>query len=467
MIKQYLIPSFILLLFFACSTTKNTSLTSKVDRDHKELFKNFCSSCHGQQGEAFRMRKFKYGSDHQSIVKSISKGITAAGMPAYGAVFNKNEITALSNYILELSQLPKVEGDKTTYFHTEELDIQLDTITTEIEIPWAIEFLPDGSMLITDRDGDFYRRTNAGDLIKIANVPVVNNKSQGGLLDVMVHPDFKKNNIIYLSYSKPKKEDGKDLSTTAVVMSKLINDKLVDVKEIFEALPYFTTNHHYGSRMVMDKNNYIFLTVGDRGKENENPQDLKSMCGKVHRIHEDGRIPSDNPYVGQPGISGSIWSWGHRNPQSIAIHPTTGDLWTNEHGPKGGDEVNISKPKLNFGWPLATFGINYNGTKITDNTSYEGTVDPLHYWLPSIGPSDGIFVKNDLYGEWKGNYLVSSLSFKYLERCILEGNKIVKREKLFENIGRIRSIKEGPDGLIYIGCEVPGKIFRIRPISKK
>jgi aldose sugar dehydrogenase len=464
MINKFLCLGILVSIFFACSSTKNNLALAKTDRDHKALYSEFCSSCHGKQGESFRLKAFKYGNTEAAISKSISTGIVAAGMPAYGNSFSKNEIVAMTNYIQQLSKLPKVEINNSTYFKSEVMNLQLDSLTTEVNTPWAIEFLPDRSMLITDRDGDFYRRTEAGQMIKIANVPKVNAKSQGGLLDVLVHPDFNTNKIIYLSFSKPKMEAEKTLSTTAVIMAKLENDALVDVKEIFEALPYFSTNHHYGSRMIIDKDKYLFITVGERGKENENPQNLKSMLGKIHRLHDDGSIPKDNPYLGQEGIAPSTWSWGHRNPQSIAIHPTTGEIWANEHGPKGGDEINIVKPKNNYGWPVTTYGINYNGTKITDKTSQEGVTDPIHYWLPSIGPSDGLFVTSDLYGSWKGNYLASSLSFSYLERCTLDGNKVVKREKLFEGIGRVRSIKQGPDGLIYMGLETPGRIYVIRPI---
>jgi glucose/arabinose dehydrogenase len=218
--------------------------------------------------------------------------------------------------------------------------------------------------------------------------------------------------------------------------------------------------------MVMDKNKFLFITVGERGKENENPQDLKSMCGKVHRLREDGSVPNDNPYIGQLGIPPSIYTWGHRNPQAIDINPTSGEVWVNEHGPKGGDEVNVISPKRNFGWPLATYGINYNGTVITDKTTGPGITDPIHYWVPSIGPGDGIFVTSDLYGpQWKNNYIAASLSFGYLDRLVFDSNnKVIKKEKVMEGVGRMRSLKQGPDGFVYIGLENPGRVYKVRPL---
>jgi aldose sugar dehydrogenase len=449
-------------LLVACSTSKKEIGDVITGRKPDAIYKELCASCHGQQGESFRMRVFKYGAKNEEIHKSIKEGIVNAGMPAYGNTLNTDEIDQLTAYIKDLALLPKIEPNNKTIFNSEVVTLQLDTITTEASIPWSIEFLPDNTMLIADRDGDFYHRYNNGNLIKISNTPIVHNKGQGGLLDVLVHPDFKTNSIIYISYSKPL-ADSK--STTAVVMAKLTNDALTDVKEILEAKPYFTTNHHYGSRMVMDKNKFLFITVGERGKENENPQDLKSMCGKVHRLKEDGSIPNDNPYVGQSDIPQSIYSWGHRNPQAIDINPISGEVWANEHGPKGGDEINIVMPKRNFGWPIATYGINYNGTIITENKTGPGVTDPIHYWLPSIGPGDGIFVTSDIYGpKWKNNYISASLSFGYLERLVFDGSKVTHREKVMEGVGRMRSLKQGPDGFIYIGLENPGRVYRIRPL---
>jgi aldose sugar dehydrogenase len=460
--STFLFSLLAIVLFIACSTSKKEVGVVEFGRQPDAIYKEFCASCHGQQGESFRTRTFKYGDTKENIHKSIKEGIVAAGMPAYGASMTVEEIDHLTTYVKELSLLPKIAPNKKTVFASEEFTIQLDTITTEVTIPWAIEFLPDNTMLIADRDGDFYHRYNDGKIVKIGNTPAVHNKGQGGLLDILVHPDFNVNKTIYLSYAKAVDATN---STTAVTKATLMNDALTGNVEIFEAKPYFTTNHHYGSRMVMDKNKFLFVTVGERGKENVNPQDLKSMCGKVHRLHEDGRIPSDNPYVGQTDIPASIYSYGHRNPQAIDIHPTTGELWVNEHGPKGGDEINISMPKRNFGWPIATYGINYNGTVITDNKTGPGITDPIHFWLPSIGPGDGVFVKSDLYGpKWKNSYIAASLSFGYLERLVFEGQKVTHREKVMEEVGRMRSLKVGPDGFIYIGLENPGRVYRVRPL---
>ncbi len=447
---------------FACASNKKNEVILTKQNPNVN-YENYCASCHGANLESFRMRQYKHGDTKEAIAMVIKNGLENGGMPAYATTFSSKEIDELSSYIKAVAKEPLKESENKTVFSSELVSLKIDTITMEVNVPWAMEFFEDNSMLITDRDGDFYHRYNDGRMVKIKNTPQVHNKGQGGLMDVLIHPKYIDNNYIYLSYAKDVKEDGKDKSTTAVVRAKLKDDVLTEVTEIFEAKPYFETNHHYGSRILMDKNGYLFISVGERGKENINPQDLKSQCGKLHRLNDDGSIPKDNPYINTE-FAASVYSYGHRNPQGMDFHPTTGAIWENEHGPKGGDEINIIAPKANYGWPLTTFGINYNGTKITDNTTLPGITDPIHFWVPSIGPSDGTFITSDMYGKWKGDYMVSSLSFGFLNRCIVQENKVTRNEKLLEGIGRMRSVKQGHDGFIYVGLENPGRIFRVRPL---
>ncbi|SHJ39671.1 PQQ-dependent sugar dehydrogenase [Pseudozobellia thermophila] len=329
----------------------------------------------------------------------------------------------------------------------------------KMQIPWGMAFLPDGSMLVTEKSGEIIHFKN-GTKTKVSNVPKVYNRGQGGLLDIEVHPDYKNNGWIYISYSS---EEGPEKGGhTALMRAKLKNNALVENELLYKATPNTTKGQHFGSRIVFDNDGYLFLSIGERGARDENPQDITRDGGKIYRFYDDGRIPEDNPFVGQEGAKTAIYSYGHRNPQGLAKHPVTGEIWDNEHGPRGGDEINIIKPGANYGWPVITYGINYSGTPITDKTEMEGMEQPLYYWLPSIAPSGMAFVTSDKYGDWKGSILVGSLKFQYLERLVLDGGKVVNREKLMADIGRVRDVKEGPDGLIYVAVEGKG-VYKLLP----
>ncbi|WP_421875918.1 PQQ-dependent sugar dehydrogenase [Marinoscillum sp.] len=327
-----------------------------------------------------------------------------------------------------------------------------EVVTDEVNVPWGIDWLPNGDMLITERDGQLFR-LSAGNLTEIKGTPQVVAEGQGGLLDVKVHPDYASNGYVYLSYSKPM---GGKLATTAVVRGKLSKNSFVESAEVFRAEPASTTRHHYGSRIIFDKDGYLYVSVGDRGNRDENPQALNNHCGKIHRMNDDGSVPADNPYNGNPIAMQTIYSYGHRNPQGLALNPFTGAIWEHEHGPKGGDEVNVIQPKKNYGWPVISYGVNYDGTSFTSITEKDGMEQPINYWVPSIAPSGMDFVTSDKYGALKGDLLVGSLKFGYLHRCELEDNKIVKEEKLLDGIGRVRVVRQGPDGFIYLGVEGKG-----------
>lgn len=434
-------------------------------------FENYCSGCHGEQMQAFVDRQWKYGNEKEEIVKSITDGHPEQGMPSFKAVFTEEEIENLAAYILTgIENVDRYAFQEETLasdtFQTEALEFSLDTIATgDLENPWGMAFLPDGDMLITDRSGTLYRLTEDRSLEAVNGVPEVLAEGQGGLLDVALHPDFQNNQWIYLSYSKPKIEEEDTLATTAITRAKLEGNTLTEQKLIFEALPYATTRHHYGSRLVFDNDGYLFFSVGDRGNHNENPQNLDNHCGKIHRIKDDGSIPQDNPFVDQQGALPTIYSYGHRNPQGMAMHPSTGVIWAHEHGPRGGDEVNIIQEAKNYGWPVISYGINYDGTTLTHETKKEGMEQPILYWVPSIAPSGMAFVTGNRYKGWKGNLLAGSLRFKYLNRCKVEGNKIIEEEILMKNIGRVRNVEMAPDGYIYVAVEEPGAVYRLVPIE--
>ncbi len=332
-----------------------------------------------------------------------------------------------------------------------------EIVTSKITLPWGIDFLPDGTMMVTDKSGDLYS-LKSDSPVKIMGVPKVLFERQGGLMDIKVHPDYAQNGWIYFSYSKGGKKDnkGKDLATTAIFRAKLKGDALEDVQEVFVAEPWLPTRHHYGSRIVFDKDGFMFFSVGERGRRDENPQNLRNHLGKIHRLNDDGSVPSDNPFVGSPIAMPSIYSYGHRNPQGLVISPVDGTIWETEHGPKGGDELNIIRKGKNYGWPVISYGINYDGTEFTDLTKKEGMEQPVNYWVPSIAPCGTEWVSSEKYGDLKGDILVGSLSFSYLNRCVMEENKVIKEEKLLDGVGRVRVIKQGPDGFVYVGVENRG-----------
>jgi len=328
-----------------------------------------------------------------------------------------------------------------------------ELVVDGIDIPWGIDFLPDESMLVTEKSGTLYHIVN-GKKTAIKNVPAVYNRGQGGLLDIKVHPDFKNNNFIFITYASEEGE-GKG-GNTALIRAELKNNALENIKTLYKATPNTTRGQHFGSRIVIDDQGFIFFTIGERGNRDENPQDITRDGGKLYRLHIDGSVPKDNPFVGKENAKEAIWSYGHRNPQGMEINPETNTIWLHEHGPKGGDEINIPKKGLNYGWPSITYGKNYSGTTITKDTSKPGMEQPVFYWVPSIAPSGMSFVTSDKYPNLKGNLLSGSLKFQYLEHNILDGENVTKRERLLKDIGRVRSVEEGPDGFIYIGVESKG-----------
>jgi len=339
---------------------------------------------------------------------------------------------------------------------------EYEEVVSGLEIPWGFTWLPDGSMLITEKSGKILC-VKEGKKTEIKNVPEVYKRGQGGLLDIELHPEFENNGWIYLTYSSTGGEE--DGGHTTLSRAKLLGDALVEVEVLYKAGPNTKSGRHFGSRIEFDNDGFLYFSIGERGNRDENPQDIKRDGGKIYRLNDDGSIPKDNPFVNEEGAKKAIYSYGHRNPQGMVKHPKTGKIWIHEHGPKGGDEINIIKKAANYGWPVITYGINYSGTKITDETAREGMEQPVYYWVPSIAPSGMEFVTSDLYPEWKNSILAGSLKFYYLELLKLEGGKVVKREKLFEDIGRVRCVRQGPEGYIYVAVEDLG-IIKVIPNKK-
>ncbi|HEY9048878.1 MAG TPA: PQQ-dependent sugar dehydrogenase [Ohtaekwangia sp.] len=376
----------------------------------------------------------------------------------------KNGILYLSVALAVFSCSEKNGSEQTTtvspVIESEKLKFRIDTLTNELENPWGIAFLPDGKILVTERKGEI-RIIENGKLLaeKIENVPAVYVHGQGGLLDIIAHPDYATNGWIYMSYAKPGEGGG----GTTIARAKLNGNALTDFQELFTAQPYADSEVHFGSRIVFDGNGHIFFSSGERGTK-ENAQNLGNHLGKILRLNEDGTVPTDNPFVGTAGAKPEIWSYGHRNPQGLVYNKTTGELWDVEHGPKGGDELNKVEKGKNYGWPVITYGINYDGTPITDITEKEGMEQPVWYWVPSIATCGATQVSSDKYPNWKNNFLVGALAQTHIARVEVENGKYIKHERILEKIGRVRMVSQGPDGYLYIATESPGMLLKIEPV---
>jgi len=353
-------------------------------------------------------------------------------------------------------------------------DYRVVTVAEGLVQPWSIAFVPGGDVLITERPGRL-RIVRGGKLLPtpVAGVPEVAYENQGGLLEVALHPHFATNRFVYLTYAK-KRPDGTG-NTTALVRATFEKDALTGVTQLFESVS--TGRGHFGGKIAFDGKGHLFLTLGDRqvppeGNLEAHPaQNLSNHHGKVVRLNEDGTVPADNPFVGRAGAKPEIWSYGHRNVQGIAIDPATGNVWTNEHGPQGGDELNLERAGKNYGWPVIGFGVNYTtGKAIHAGTHKEGMEQPLHIWVPSIGISGAMFYTGDRFPQWKGQLFIAGMPGEQLGRVTLAGEKVLSRETILPGVGRIRDIRQGLDGFIYLATEdrdgKPTPVVRLEPVDR-
>ena len=349
-------------------------------------------------------------------------------------------------------------------FVTEKLSLKVEKVTGGLEHPWGLVFLPDGRMLVTERPGRLRIIDGDGDLDPqpVQGLPSIAARGQGGLLDIALHPDFASNRLIYLSYSA----SGEGGIGTEVARGRWTGKGVDGLEVIFRLRPKSRTGRHFGSRLVFDREGRLYVTLGDRG-DRPRAQRLDDHAGSVIRINDDGSVPGDNPLVTRKGALPEIYSYGNRNIQGAALHPVTGELWAHEHGPQGGDELNVIRSGVNYGWPVITYGVNYGiGTAIGEGTEKAGMAQPLYYWVPSIAPSGMAFYTAELIPQWRGNLLLGSLKFSTLVRLEFDGERVTHEERLLgDELGRIRDVRQGPDGLVYLLTdESNGALYRLSPV---
>lgn len=376
-----------------------------------------------------------------------------------------------------LAACSSIENDSATIIRTAFHDFSVDTVTGGLVHPFSMVFTPEGDLLVTERPGRL--RIIRDDVLiddPVEGLPEIlaigqgampqDGREQAGMRDLVLHPDFAENRLLYLSYTKPGPDS---LGNIAVVRGRFENDRLSDVEELFHADAFGNGSNRssqWGGRLALDGKGYLFITIGDRqwpseGDLSAHPsQNLSSHNGTTIRLHEDGRVPEDNPFVGQDGVHPEIWTYGHRNAQGLAIHPETGDVWLNEHGPQGGDELNLVRPGLNYGWPVVGFGVNYRtGIAIHSATHQDGMEPPVHIWVPSIGVTGMLFYTGAAFPDWRGDMIVASLRGEQLVRLTLDGQQVAREETLISGMGRIRDVRQGPEGIIYLAMDGDARGF--------
>lgn len=333
-------------------------------------------------------------------------------------------------------------------------------VATDLAHPWGLAFLPDGALLITERAGRL-RILRGGQAPILPGAPLVHARDQGGLLDVALHPEFARNQMIYLSYAATVPGG----AVTTIARARLTPNGLTGLQRIFEAAPAMAGGAHFGCRLAFGRDGKLYATTGDRYHARDSAQNLGDLRGKIVRLNDDGSVPRDNPFVGRSGAKAEIFSYGHRNPQGLTIHPTTGALWAHEHGPRGGDEVNLIRAGANYGWPRATHGIDYSGAVISPHRSLPDMVDPLHVWTPSIAPSGMAFCTSDVYPGWRGSLFVGALAGRCLVRLDVENERTAGEERLLQDVvGRVRDVRQGPDGRLYLLTDASdGALLRLDP----
>ncbi len=451
------------------------STAAEPARDADTLYQQLCANCHGaalEGGRAPDLRDQQWRSDGSdaALARVILEGIDNTGMPGFSQSLSAAEAQSLVIHLREL-----LKGDEDPIVERSDAlprDIQrselhayrIEKLVDDLDVPWSLAFLPDGRMLFTERTGQLFVLEKPGSApVQIPGIPAVWDRDEGGLMTVAVHPDYARNGWIYLTLSDPGPGD---TGMTQVVRGRIKNRRWAETEAVFTAAKtaYTAETVNFGGGLVFD-GDYLFISIGERGATGE-AQDLRLPNGKIHRLFHDGRIPPDNPFVDTPGALASIWAYGNRNPQGLARNPIDGTLWSTEHGPRGGDELNHIRKGRNYGWPIITHGMNYDGTPVSALTEKEGLEQPVLHWTPSIAVSPIRFHAAGAFPRWHGHLLLGSLARQQLIRMEISEGRVVHQEQIFSGLGRVRDIVTGPDGLIYLALEPPGEpsyIVRLVP----
>ena len=470
-------------LLFSCAGLAGLHAQAPVaapGRSVTKIYTDLCLNCHGQKWEGGTAPSmlddvWMHASDDDGLTRSIRDGWVVNTMPAFGAVLSSQEIRAMVVFIRESraraqeEKKPEPRNADGLIIASERHTFKIERVVDGLTTPWGIAFLPDGRLILSERPGRVRIVAPGRGIVEtITGLPPIWLKQDGGLLAIAVHPDYARTGWLYLGFSEAGGTQ-RNASGTRIIRGRIRDSKLVDQETIFQAAPelYWESNTHYGTRFLFDRAGFFYFSIGDRGHRDD-AQDLASPYGKLHRVSDDGRVPADNPFTNRAGAVKSIWSYGHRNQQGIAQHPVTGEIWTAEHGPRGGDELNVITRGHNYGWPVITYGMNDDGTPITDQTAKEGMEQPVTYWTPSIAVCALEFYTGAKFPQWKNQLFATALKARELRRIELEGHKVTHQEVLFRDLGRVRDVVTGPDGYLYVALnaefqDTPGEIVRLVP----
>ena len=412
----------------------------------------------GGQAPSMADDNWEYGGTDEDIRRIVIEGLEEVGMPAFGEVIQGQKMADLITYVRNGKSQKTIAPVETVPSVQDQ--VKIEDWATNLDQPWGVHFIAGDTALVTEKSGKLWQ-VSSNDRREIKRIPASVDQGQGGLLDVATDPDYAENGWVYLSYTHADEDTPKN-RMTKIVRGKITAGIWEQEQTLFQARAedYLNSGHHFGSRITFDDMGHLFFGIGDRGKM-DMAQDLTKPNGKIHRIMRDGTIPKDNPFVGVEGAYPSIYSYGNRNPQGTIVHPETGVLWETEHGPKGGDELNVIKPGVNYGWPKISYGRNYSGTVLTPHTALPGMAQPVSQWTPSIAVCGLDVYTGDLFPEWKGRLMAGALAYQTVRLIDVEGENYVSEATLIKDKGRVRDVTTGPDGAIYVA--LPTRIVRISP----
>ncbi len=443
----------------------------------EEVYKTYCAGCHGANmegnlAESLIKSEWTYGASRNLIFRNIKFGIPNTEMVAWESFLSDNAINKVVDYVIESQEIPPhkeriIPGE----IETKDYQIKVEVLVEEgIKAPWAIEFVNKNTALITEKHGGLkWMKNGVLDTQRIAGLPVPYTKSStAGLMDIALDPHYKQNGWIYLAFSHTDEEidERGSLSMTKVIRGRIHGYQWLDEETLFEADESLRVEkgNRWGCRLLFDKEGKLYFSIGDMGRADDS-QDLTKVTGKVFRINSDGTIPNDNPFVKDPDAISGIFTYGNRNVQGLALHPATGEIWATEHGPMGGDELNILEKGKNYGWPVITYGLDYDGDEVSSNTHQKGMEQPIEQWTPSIAICPSEFSTSKLFPNWKNDLFVGALAFEEIRRLDIKKNEVVDQEIILKGYGRVRDLKFGPDGALYVLLNKPDKVLRLSPIN--